>query len=125
MSGLLLSIFLQATAPPPAVPADWSVLAAVPWRAPPQVTPDITGFVATEVKANRCAATRADGQRSTLEVELAVMIRDDRVRNAVPRAIDCPTVEQFAAGLVSSFARNNLRAATAAGWYRTTLSFTW
>ncbi len=49
---------------------------------------------------------------------------DGTVRAVVPRAIDCPTVEQFAAGLVTSMSRANLREAPE-GWYRATLSFIW
>ena len=49
---------------------------------------------------------------------------DGSIRAVVPRAIECPTVEQFVAGLVISSARNNLRQPSA-GWYRTALSFAW
>ncbi len=61
----------------------------------------------------------------SLPVDVAVMVREPAtVRTAIPRAIDCPTVEQFAAGLVTSFARNNLRN-PAEGWYRVTVTFNW
>ena len=105
---------------PAAVPVDWTAMPPIPWRSEPAITPDLTGFVAGEVRAGRCATPR-----SAVEVPLAVLVRaDGLVRAVVPRAIDCPSVEQFAAGLVTSFARNNLRQ-PAAGWYRTTLTFAW
>ena len=104
----------------PTIPSDWRALAPLPWRAEPHLTPDITRFVADEVKARRCATAAA---RSELAVDMAVMVRaDGAVRWVVPRAIDCPTVEQFAAGLVTSLARNNVRL-PAEGWYRTTVTF--
>ena len=49
------------------------------------------------------------------------------MRRVTPRAIDCPTVEQFAAGLLLGAARNNvdLRGAATDSWYRTTMVFAW
>lgn len=117
--------------PPPVVPTaparpaisaiDWPALPPLPWRNPPQVTPVLADFVAREVVARRCPRRGGDG--AAIEVEVAVMVRGDgAVRAVVPRAIGCPTVEQFAAGLVTSFARNNLRQPSA-GWYRAALTF--
>ena len=106
--------------PPLASPINLATLPPLTWRTPPQVTPELSAFVAAEIKAGRCAATKVP-----LDLDLVVMVRGDGiVRQVVPRAIDCPTVEQFGAGLVTSFERSNLRT-PAAGWYRATLSFTW
>ena len=106
------------TEPPLAVPAEWAVMPPMPWRSEPVLTPDLTSFVDGEVRAGRCVPTRP-----AIAVELAVFVRADGfVRAVVPRAINCPSVEQFAAGLVTSFARNNLRQ-PAAGWYRTAITF--
>jgi hypothetical protein len=56
-----------------------------------------------------------------------LMMPDTGPRLTIPRAIDCPSVEQYAAGLVLSFSRNNLtqRATLAPQWYRATLRFKW
>jgi hypothetical protein len=111
----------EPTSPPLVVPTDWTAMPPLPWRAEPAVTPGLIAFVAGEVRAGRCAARAGN---ATL-VRVAVFVRaDGLVRAAVPRAIDCPTVEQFAAGLVTSFARNNLRT-PAAGWYQVTVTFDW
>lgn len=102
---------------------DWAALPPLPWRTPPQITPDVTDFVATEYRARRCLPR--EGQPQRIDVDVAVMVRGDgSIRAVVPRAIECPTVEQFVAGLVISSARNNLRQPSA-GWYRTALSFAW
>lgn len=123
---LMLAVAQAAPAPAPAraapavpaVPTNWNVMPPLPWRSAPVITPDLTTFVESEVRAGHCAGS-SDG----IEVELAVFVRADGVvRAVVPRAIDCPSVEQFAAGLVTRFARNNLRQ-PAAGWYRAAITF--
>ncbi|MES2339652.1 MAG: hypothetical protein V4537_16290 [Pseudomonadota bacterium] len=131
MTGLLILLIAAQAAPvvpaPPVMstvapvpPTDWSIMPPLPWRMPPQLSPDLQSFAADEVRAGRCTTPRP-----SVDVEMAVMVRADGfVRAVVPRAIDCPTVEQFAAGLVTSFARNNLRQ-PAAGWYRATITFDW
>ncbi|MBO9622420.1 MAG: hypothetical protein J7500_06890 [Sphingomonas sp.] len=110
---------------------DWAALPPLPYRVPPVVTPDMHGFVAREVKARKCPvpAPAAPGARlQTLVVGVAVLVDEaGGIRTVVPRAIDCPTVEQFAAALAAGFARNNLlpRNASAPQWYRADLSFSW
>jgi hypothetical protein len=49
------------------------------------------------------------------------------VRTVIPRAIQCATVEQYAAGLAAGFARNNLLPRNGASdqWYKTSLTFSW
>lgn len=101
-------------------PSDWSVVPPLPWRAPPQPSPELDAFVERTVATERCPVV---GTR--VAVEVAIFLRSDGLpRLVVPRAIDCPTVEQFAAGLVSSLARTNVRL-PASGWYRTTITFDW
>lgn len=108
-----------AAAPPPAATA-WTALAPLPWRAPPVLAPAMTEFVAAEVSSGRCAAPHPN----VLSFDLAVRVAEGgRVSEVVPRAIGCPTVEQYAAGLVTGFARNNLRSPSS-GWYRVAVSFT-
>ncbi|KQN19640.1 hypothetical protein ASE86_13665 [Sphingomonas sp. Leaf33] len=101
-------------------PTDWSILPPLPWRTEPQPSPELAAFVERTIATDRCpiAGTR-------VAVEVAVFLRSDGLpRAVVPRAIDCPSVEQFAAGLVSSLARSNVRL-PASGWYRTTITFDW
>ncbi len=106
--------------PPPPPPADWSIVPPLPWRTGPRRVPEHDAFVERAIAAERCPVT---GTR--LSVEVAVLIRSDGIpRVVVPRAIDCPAVEQYAAGLVSALVRNNIRL-PASGWYRTTLTFDW
>ena len=51
----------------------------------------------------------------TMTVEVAVLVDGaNGIRTAVPRAIRCPTVEQYAAALVAGFARGNLLPRTGA-----------
>lgn len=98
------------------VPDDWSRLPPLPWRVAPELTPDVAKVVGDEMARGKCRV-----QPETLEISMAVLVRGDgTVRAIVPRAINCPEVEQFAAGLVTRYARNNLRL-PAAGWYRTSL----
>ncbi|MES2986289.1 MAG: hypothetical protein V4808_00140 [Pseudomonadota bacterium] len=101
---------------------DWDALPPLPYRAPPLVTADMQAFVAREARANKCPSQSAE-----MRVDVAVLIDESGgVRTTVPRAIQCPSVEQYAAGLVAGFARGNLlpRMATGEQWYRTSLTFT-
>ena len=119
---LLLAAAVPVQTPPPlVVPTDWTTMPPLPWRNEPVLSPDLVTFVEGEVRARRCAPP----PRNAIEVEMAVYVRaDGLVRAVVPRAIDCPTVEQFAAGMVTSFARSNLRS-NAAGWYHAAIVFDW
>jgi hypothetical protein len=123
---MLLFLFLQATAP--AVPADWSTLPPLPAAMAPQVTPPLTRFVADEIAAGRCAQPRPADGHYVFKVDVATLIgADGAIRRALPRAINCPTVEQYSAGLVVSFARANPqpRAGGADLWYRATIVYDW
>lgn len=103
---------------------DWAALPALPWRAPPLVTPAMSDFAGREARARRCPLP----QRTSITVELAILVDGDAVRTVVPRAIDCATIEQYAAGLAASFARNNLLPRSAGAgeqWYKTSLTFSW
>ncbi|MFA5963265.1 MAG: hypothetical protein WC804_04535 [Sphingomonas sp.] len=129
---MLLSLIIQATAQlvmPPPLPADWATLAPLPYLAPPQVTPAMEQFVAGEVAAKRCAEPKPVNGRYVLHIDIATLIGSDgTIRKAMPRAIGCPTVEQYSAGLVIGFARGNLPARGAGAgdqWYRTTLVYDW
>ena len=109
-----------------AAPIDWDGLAPFPFRAPPIVTAEMQAFVQREVATHKCPVSPATPQSVTVDVAVLVDANDG-IRVTVPRAIQCPTVEQYAAALVAGFARNNLRPRTAGSeqWYRTSLTFTW
>lgn len=101
-------------------PADWSMVPPLPWRVEPQTSPELSAFVRRTIAVERCPI---DDTRVTVPV--AVFLRPDGLpRAVVPWAINCSAVEQFAAGLVSTLVRNNVRM-PASGWYRTTITFDW
>lgn len=123
----MLFLLLQA-AELPAVPTDWSALAPIPYVTAPRMTPQLTTFAASEIAANRCAVAKPADGHYVVKVDVAALVdADGVVRRTVPHAIDCPTVEQYAAGLVTGFARGNLAARGADGdiWYRATIVFDW
>jgi len=132
---LLFAAGVQETPAPPAAPAaeqgagiDWTKLPDLPYRQQPQMTAPMNAYVAGQARVHKCRQRRTIDGRPAMRVEVAVLVHpEDGVRASIPRAIGCTTVEQYAAGLVSSFARNNLtpRAATAEQWYRATVTFIW
>lgn len=122
IAAIALAVAVQAT--PPRI--DWPSLAPLPYRAEPQITSDMLAFVASEVTTRRCPL--AIGPGLALTVDVAVLVdAQDNIRTTVPRAIQCPTVEQYAAAMVAGAARGNLlpRRASADQWYRTTVTFAW
>jgi hypothetical protein len=115
--GLLLSAALQTAA------INWDALPSLPFRTPPAVTPEMQAFVKREVVTRKCPVS-AEG---AVQIDVAVLIDENNtIRASVPKAMQCPTVEQYASGLVAAFASNNLLPRTGTGeqWYRTSLSFT-
>lgn len=134
MAGLLLPLMLAA--PQAAQPIqiespgiDWASLPDLPYRQPPQMTPQMHAYVKAQARARRCKVQRRVADKlPAMRVEVAVLVHpEDGVRTSVPRAAGCSVVEQYAAGLVTAFARNNLAARTAAAeqWYRATVTFVW
>jgi hypothetical protein len=120
---MLAFLLLQA-----AVPADWSTLAPLPYVTPPQMAAPLARFVADEIAAGRCAVPRPANGHYVFKVDVATLVSaDGKVLRTVPRAINCPTVEQYSAGLVVSFARTNLpmRAGATDIWYRATIVYDW
>lgn len=116
-------IAIIATAQTTAI--DWNGLAPLPYRAPPVVTQEMHRFVQNETVARNCPLAP---DATSLAVDVAVLVHDKgSIRVTVPKAIQCPTAEQYAAALVAGFARNNLLPRMGAGeqWYRTTITFTW
>jgi len=122
IAGLLLALIAQQAT------IDWAALPALPYRAPPLITPTMNEFAGREASARKCPLPKAAGAAQTITVELAVLVeRNGEIRTVVPRAIACATVEQYAAGLAAGFARGNLlpRDAADAQWYKTSLTFSW
>lgn len=116
IGALALATALQTTA------INWDALPPLPYRAPPLVTADMQKFVDREMRARKCVR-----KGPAMQVDVAVLVDEEgAIRTTVPRAINCPSIEQYAAALVASFARNNLlpRVDTAQQWYRTSLTFT-
>ena len=136
---LLAQVAVPLTPPPlvapskaaivaPMPPQDWSDLPILRVRRPASDMPDLSAFVRTEVEAGRCAAAARAVDGWSLKLDLAVLATPDgQVRRITPRAIDCPTVEQYAAGLVLGTARDNVdvRGALSDTWYRTSMTFAW
>ena len=115
----------QAALPP--LP-DLQALAPLRYMHDPEMKPAMTQFVADEVAAGRCAKPQPVAGHYRISFDVAVLVDGDgMVRATVPHAIDCPTVEQYGAGLVSSFARDNLVSRAPAGpqWFHTSLTFDW
>ena len=124
----MMLFFLLLQAVTPAAPADLSVLPPVPYIAPPQMTAPLVRFVADEIAAGRCTPPRPADGHYVIKLNVATLVgADGAVRQARPDAIDCPTVEQYAAGLVIRFARSNIqpRPGSEDSWYRATIVFDW
>ena len=114
-------------APEPAA-IHWESLPTLPYREAPSMTPAMHEWARRQVRARKCRARRLVDGRPAVRVEVAVLVGEDGVRTTIPRAIGCPTIEQYAAGLVAGFSRNNLTQRTAAPgniWYRATVTFAW
>lgn len=126
----MLALSLMTAPPAQAMPPrpDWSQLTPLVYRDPPEITAPMVAFVANEIARGRCNVTRPADGHFMVRVDVAVLVGlRGGVRAVVPHAIDCPTVEQYGAGLVSTFARNNLVVAPGASdqWYRASVTFDW
>ena len=100
-----LLLLLQAALPPAVAtlpPQDWSALPVLHLHNPATTVANTSAFVHGEVVAGRCAKAVKTPDGWSLTVDLAVLATPGgRVRRITPRAIDCPTVEQYASGVVS------------------------
>ena len=137
----LLLTLTAATTPthvaPPAVaparlaiqpPPEWLTLPQLRYqRALPSMAP-LAAYVRAEVDAGRCTTVARSATSAVVRVDMAVLVgSDSRIRRIVPRAIQCITVEQYASGLVSKLARDNVDnlGVEKDTWFRTTLIFAW
>lgn len=127
MLGLLLPLIVTQAPPTVGLPTDWSALAPLPYVKTPDIAPTLSHFVAGEIAAGRCVVPKPADGHYVVQVDVAALVTSDgTVRRTTPRAIDCPTVEQYSAGLVESFARANLRTGSGGDqWYRATIIFDW
>lgn len=125
---IFLFLALQAAASVAAPPTDWSALPALRLSTMPDYAALMTKFVHDEVVAGRCAAPPAVAGKVSIKVDMVVLISPggDALR-IVPKAINCPTVEQFAAGVVQKAARGNLAGPPPStdSWYRTGMTLSW
>ncbi|WP_445192496.1 hypothetical protein ACT009_00695 [Sphingomonas sp. Tas61C01] len=133
-----LMIAVQLPAPPPPalppaaattpMPSNW---AALPLFPRPLRTDGfhVSAFVQSEVAAGRCRVEPDAAGVSRLDVPVAILVGAGGViRQVVPQAIDCPTVEQFTVGFVSTLARGATVAdheRLRAGWYRLPVTYQW
>jgi hypothetical protein len=118
MIGALL-LLLQAVVPPVLVPTVPTTQVAS--TLPPQ------DWSTLPILRSRCARAVRTSLGWTLTVDLAVLITPDgRLRRVTPRAIDCPTVEQYAAGVILG-SRDSIDVVVkdTDTWYRTTITFAW
>ncbi len=109
-------------------PSDWSALPELRLAHRPPANPDLSTFVHGEVAAGRCVSVVRSSSGTMLTIDLAVLVdASGHVKRIVPRAIDCVTVEQYAAGLVSRQTRDNIDSSgmTNDTWFRTTMTFVW
>lgn len=120
--------FMQATAGPTAPPTDWSQLPALRWKLPPRNAAATSRYVRDEVAAGRCGAAQRSDHTAALKIDLAVLAdANGRVRAVVPRAVNCPTVEQYTVGLIQRMALDNVDTTgqTAETWYRAAMTYSW
>jgi hypothetical protein len=125
---MMLLTMLQAAALATA-PGDWTALPPLRLTEQPDYTLIMTKFVRDEIAAGRCAAPAPVDGHVSIKLDLIVLVASssgEAVR-VVPRAINCPTVEQFAAGVVQKATRGNIAGAAPASdsWYRTNITLTW
>lgn len=114
------ALLLQAAALPP---QDWSTLPLFPLPRAGAVT-DGSAYVRAEVVAGRCKATGM----TEMPAPVAILVGPSGyVTRIVPRAIGCPTVEQYTVGYLLSLTRGGPGSALPPrpGWYRLTVTYRW
>lgn len=105
----------------PAPPADLATLDELPLQRRWPKSAALSTYVRDEVRAGRCTV-----QGNAVRVELAVLVAGNgQIRRIRPVAIQCPTVEQYASGLMSRMARSNVAPPGEDRWYRAALDFAW
>lgn len=124
--GVILAMLAQ-------VPAQVSVMPPTDWSGVPELTlrdrgdggSDRAAFVRGEVAAGRCKAEQTGDGGVRVVAPVVLLVDAGRaVRQIVPRAIGCATVEQYTVGYVSALVRAASPVA-APGWYRVTVTYQW
>lgn len=118
---MIAFLLLQIAAAPP---RDWSTLPLFPMPHAATVTA-ASAFVRSEVEAGRCKLPVAG---TGVVAPVAILVgRRGAVTRIVPRAIGCPTVEQYTVGYLVTLTRagpGSVRPPQP-GWYRLTVSYAW
>ncbi|MGN6817548.1 MAG: hypothetical protein ACTHJR_02630 [Sphingomonas sp.] len=125
---IALFLLFQA-AVTPAVPSDWSKLPDLRLATPADYPAIMTKFVRDEIAAGRCVAPPPVAGKTSIKVDMIVLVAsaNGEAVKIVPRAINCPTVEQFAAGVVQKAARGNIAGPPPGtdSWYHVGMTLTW
>lgn len=125
---MIVALLLQAAAPTAAAPPqDWAPLPLFPLPRAASAS-DGSAFVRGEVEAGRCKAPPVQPDGTRLAAPVAILVGPGGgVQRIVPRAIDCPTVEQFTVGYLLSLTRGGPGGALppAPGWYRLAVTYRW
>lgn len=117
---MLAALLLLAQAPSLNPPMDWGQLPRLQLGLAAAPPTQLASFVEREVLANRCVLPP-----EARMLDLVVLVSQaGQVRRIVPRAIGCPSVEQFAAGIVLRAARDKTRPISLDTWYVTTIALT-
>ena len=122
---LLLAV-TQATLPPPV--AEWDRLPPFPVPRAADIV-DGASFVQGEIDSGHCQpspASPAAGVR--LVAPVAILVGETGiVRQIVPQAIGCSTIEQYTVGYLLSLTRTGADTAPSPepGWYRLNVSYRW
>ncbi|GAA3718883.1 hypothetical protein GCM10022268_28940 [Sphingomonas cynarae] len=111
--------------PPPV--AEWPMLPTYPLPRTASIA-DGVGFVRDEVEAGRCHPQLPPPEDENLQLPVAILVgRAGQVRQIVPRAIGCPSVEQYVVGYLLSLTRTGIESSVSlpAGWYQLTAGYRW
>lgn len=112
-----------------APPGDWTALPPLRLIQTPDYAAVMTRFVQDEVAAGRCAAPPPVDGKTGLRLDVIVLVAgaSNQAIRVIPRAINCPTVEQFAAGVVQKAARDNIAGPPPGSdsWFHASMTLTW
>jgi hypothetical protein len=116
---IVAALLFQAAAMPP---QDWSNLPIFPLPRAREVT-DGSAYVRTELATGRCKIAAPP-----VVAPVAILVgTSGQVVRIVPRAIDCPTVEQYTVGYLIGLTRGGPGSALPPrpGWYRLDVTYRW
>lgn len=116
----------------PAPPVEaWPALPPYPLPRAANIAEGV-GFVRNEVEARRCQPLLPPAEGERLQLPVAILVgRTGQVRQIVPRAIGCPSVEQYVVGYLLSLTRTGTGIGAEAsmtpapGWYQLTIGYRW